>query len=263
MPDLWLPGAIQRPGLNAGYRVGRSQMRLGVCHFTVGTDSTPIGDRGYFNILFPKVGPPIQFAETDAVTWHAAEYNPYGPGAEWERLPTGEYVRPGLQRAEPLTADQIVWGGRWVDHCAEWGIPKVLYDGPRFEVLNLGFSGQVNHGDLSDQRSDGLTPEEWALIVGGSPASLEDDVIYRLTADIPNVAAAGSLWGYTTSRWIAVPGLSAGVAAQDIDPAAFTAIRDEQEKFRNLLNSGGAVSVGTVGNPVNYTVSLTGTATPT
>jgi len=174
MPGVWLDGAVRRPGRNAGYAAGRNRLELGVLHFTVGTDSTSIGDQGYFHVLFPKVGPAIQFAEIDAVTWHAGgsssmpDANQRGPGAEWERMPTGNYLRPGLQEADPLTPDQIEWGGRWLEFCEAHGIPKAHYPGPQFGAA--GFAGHINHGDLDRDRSDGLTPEEWAAMTGPAPA---------------------------------------------------------------------------------------------
>ena len=162
MPDPWLPGALRRPGALAGYARGTTRMQFAVEHFTVGTDSTGIGDRGYFHLLFPKVGPPLQFAEIDALTWHAGPWNSYGPGAEFERL--------GYD--EPLTADQLEWGGRyhhWLS--SEWGIPLVHFRGPpdgtRFDPSE--FHGFPDHGAIDDQRTDGVTDAEFAPMAGLAP----------------------------------------------------------------------------------------------
>lgn len=113
------------------------------------------------------------YAETPAITWHAAEYNPYGPGIEFERLVTGGLNDEGLSEAEPLTDNQIDWGQRIVAHLAEWGIPVVMYDGPRFHAG--GWAGWVNHQALDSQRSDGLTRAEWQQIAGGSAPTPDDD----------------------------------------------------------------------------------------
>jgi len=166
-----MPGAVVRPGKLAGYARGRNRMEISVEHFTVGVDSTNIGLDGYFHLLFPKHGAPVQFAEIDALTWHAAEHNARGPGAEVERL--------GYH--EPLTDDQVHWlrvYHHWLHD--EWGMPLVQYRGPRFATQ--GFHGFVNHLDLSNQRSDGLTHAEFDLVVAGiavpAPQSLEDEIVY-------------------------------------------------------------------------------------
>jgi hypothetical protein len=181
MPDPWFPGAIVDLGINAGYARGHNNMALIKLHYTVGTDSRAlIRNKGLAQWLMPKTGPPIQFAEADAYCFDSGPYNDDGPGIEWERLPTGEYERPGLQLAEPLTVDQTEWGGRllhWLHD--EWGVPLELYAGPRFQATATGFRGSVNHGDLDDQRSDGVTRAEWDAMTGDVMTQEQMDTLGR------------------------------------------------------------------------------------
>jgi N-acetylmuramoyl-L-alanine amidase len=178
MVDVWLPGAYRDPGRNAGYNSGRSQMIRTVAHYTVGNDSRNSGRDGYMHFLVHKDASRengcTQYAEIDAITWHAADQgNPYGPGIEWERMTTGGQNDEGLSNADPLTDNQIEWGNQIVAFCAEWGITAELYDGPRFggDVMpGGGYVGWVNHHDIDDQRTDGLLRAEWDLITGAAPA---------------------------------------------------------------------------------------------
>jgi hypothetical protein len=144
-----------------------------VAHYTVGADSRAIGRDGYFHWLVHRDESReqgcTQYAETSAVTWHAADAgNPYGPGIEFERQVIGGLNAEGLSEAEPLTPNQIAWGSRLVDHLAAWGIAPELYAGERYGAA--GWVGWVNHRDLDSDRSDGLTRAEWALLTGGPGA---------------------------------------------------------------------------------------------
>ena len=117
MPDVWLPGAHIDRGRNAGYNSGRSHMVRAVAHYTVGSDSRNVGRDGYFHWLVhrdaSREGGCTQYAEIDAITWHAADAgNPYGPGIEWERNVIGGVNAEGLSDAEPLTDNQLEWGAR-------------------------------------------------------------------------------------------------------------------------------------------------------
>jgi hypothetical protein len=180
MPDKWLPGATHDPGRNAGYNSGFNSLQLAVAHFTVGSDSRGIARQGFFHFLVHqdefREGGCTQYAEIDAVTWHAGgssgmpDANDRGPGIEFERMVTGPPGPDGISEAEPLTPNQIRWGQRIAKFCAEWGIPAVLYDGPRYGARD--WHGWVNHHDLDKDRSDGLTIAEWNLIIspgGNSP----------------------------------------------------------------------------------------------
>lgn len=182
MADVWLPGAHRDPGRNAGYNAGRSSMVRAVAHYTVGSDSRNVGRDGYFHWLIHRDASRengcTQYAEIDAITWHAANAgNPYGPGIEWERMTTGGMNAEGLSNAQPLTDNQRAWGTRIIDFCAAWGITAALYDGPRFGAG--GWRGWVNHQAIDSSRSDGLLRAEWNAMTSGAPAPdepVEDDM---------------------------------------------------------------------------------------
>ena len=166
MPDVWVPGVVRRPGFNANYTNGRSAMRTAVMHFTVGVDSTSVGDKGYFNWLVPKAGPAIQFAEADSLTWHAGAWNPDGPGTEFERLSWDE----------PLTDNQLAWGRTIVGFLHDqWGIPLDFYDGPRV----VQWDGFINHASLGDKNgdhqdhTDGISRSDWSLMLLTPPLDTE------------------------------------------------------------------------------------------
>jgi hypothetical protein len=160
--ERWVNGAIHDPGKNAGNSL--TMMQFTVIHFTAGVDSRNIGKNGYFNMLFPKKGEPYQYAGLDELTWHAGPWNPFGAGLEFERLTADE----------PLTEDQEFWGGVVASILnRDWGIPLEHYQGPRFQAKN--FRGFVNHGDLDDQRSDGVTEEEWGKFLSHNAPKAEEE----------------------------------------------------------------------------------------
>lgn len=140
------PDAVWRPGQNAGYRAGRNQLRLCVCHYTVGRDSTAIGERGYFHWLVRRDGEVVQFAEADAITWHAGEANSYGPGIEVEYLPGADddLWTPAAYQAT----------GRLVDWLINLAIAPTFYDGPRVDPA--GVTGFITHRSIrqTDGHSD-------------------------------------------------------------------------------------------------------------
>lgn len=88
----------------------------------------------------------VQFAEVDALTWHAGTANAWGPGIEVEYLPG---VDPEIWTAVQRDA---------VAHLVEWlisaGIPEAFYDGPR--VNPAGFRGFLTHRSVQqpDAHSD-------------------------------------------------------------------------------------------------------------
>jgi hypothetical protein len=152
-------------------------MQMPVWHWTAGRDSYNIcKDRGLCQFLLPKEGAPWQFAEVDAVCYHASSavyghYNDDGPGMEIERL-NGD---------DPLSPDQVMWSGRIVDWLAgEWGVPATHYWGPRFPWHQADYHGHVNHAQLH-ANSDGLSREEWDLITAGaSPAPVPAQERHRM-----------------------------------------------------------------------------------
>jgi hypothetical protein len=120
-------------------------MRLVVCHYTVGRDSTTVGDRGFFHFLVRRDGEVVQFAEADAVCWHAGPANQWGPGIEVEYLDEPEGI---------FTAEAYAATARLVEWLIGLGIPDAFYDGPRIDTS--GFSGFITHRSIaqSDAHSD-------------------------------------------------------------------------------------------------------------
>src|SRR5262245_40716424 len=99
-------------------------MRTVVCHYTVGRNSTGIGTQGYFQFLVARDGRVQQFAEADAVCWHAGDpWNGRGPGVEVEYLPGAD--------AELWTPEQEQSVARLCDWLKGLGIIDAFYDGPR------------------------------------------------------------------------------------------------------------------------------------
>lgn len=160
MPEVWFPGATVHDGFQMGYTNGRSQMRTVVCHFTVGRDSDSIGRRGYFNWLVRRDGEVIQYAEADALTWHAGDWNPYGPGIEVEFLPGYD--------DQIFTVEALASTGRlvrWLN--SEWGFPLDYYDGDRRTPIWDGF---IAHRSLfGGDHTDWWPREDWDQMVSGSP----------------------------------------------------------------------------------------------
>jgi hypothetical protein len=192
MPDVWLPGVQREAGFNAGYTNGRTTMERAVAHFTVGYDSRGGGRDGYYNFLVhrdaSREGGCTQYAEVDALTWHAGDIgNPYGPGIEWERMTTGGVNDESLSNAEPLTDNQLAWGERIIAFLAEWGIPAQLYDGARYEYGD--WRGWINHHDLDSDRSDGLLRAEWDAMVShrfvSEVVAANEGAIYVMVSTTP------------------------------------------------------------------------------
>ena len=185
MPEAWCSGLIHDPGDFAGYVKGHNRMEWVKLHATAknGAGNVAVGKRGFFQFYCPKVGPGMQFAEADAICWDSGNYNDKGPGIEWEREGTGIYVREGLQLFEDMTPDQLASGSliiNWLH--TEWGVPLSYFSGPKYGVDNT-YRGFVNHGDLDDNRSDGITEAEWVTMIGGyhpsHPPTEEDEVKLR------------------------------------------------------------------------------------
>jgi hypothetical protein len=145
--------------MNAGYRAGRTNMRTAVCHYTVGRDSTGIGKQGYFQFLIARNGTIQQFAEVDAVNWHAGSpWNGRGPALEIEYLPGhDDEVFTVVQRDATRAVCE------WLRD--EWGIPFAYYDGPRISDHH----GFITHRSLiqsGDPHSDFWPAEDAAIIFG-------------------------------------------------------------------------------------------------
>ena len=174
-PHVIYPNAIWDAGVNAGYRAGRSRMRACVCHYTVGVDSTPIGQRGFFHFLIGRDGGVTQFAELDAVTWHAGEWNREGPGIEVEYLP-GRDDEVFTPQARAACGELVAW-------VAAQGIPAVYYDGDRLEVG--AWSGFISHRSLiqTEEHFDYWPQADWDAMVTKPAPSVEDDMQTLFTVD--------------------------------------------------------------------------------
>jgi hypothetical protein len=167
MADMWMPGLRRDPGAHANYERGRNRMEVVKMHYTVGTNSAPIGRRGYFQFLVPRAGIPMQFAPVDALCFDSGEWNDAGPGIELEFYEPQDGPAP----ANIVTASQIEWGGkiaRWFN--TEHGIPLAFYDGPRIAETG-GFRGFITHRSLIqlEQHTDYITAGQWQAMVGAAP----------------------------------------------------------------------------------------------
>jgi hypothetical protein len=178
VPDAWFADVIRDPGTGAGYAVGTiASMDAVKVHMTAGTNSYNIVKNGttgapssLAQFLIPYDGTPWQFTEANAICYDSGPYNTYGPGVEIEAPVIGP-PPPGSDLSEfrPMSASQLDWAGKiftWLS--TEWGFPLELYSGPRFQAYP-GWRGFVNHADLDDQRTDGMTPDQWAQAVHPAP----------------------------------------------------------------------------------------------
>jgi hypothetical protein len=162
MSEPRYPGAQWIPGRNAGYNAGHSNMHAAICHFTVGVNSTGIGRDGYFHWLVARDGRIQQFAEADAVTWHAGEANRVGPGIEIEHLP-GVDDDVFTDAARDATSGLIHWLRD------EWGIPLDYWDGDRIPPSSM--RGFVAHRSVeqSERHADYWPRADWDRMVSGTP----------------------------------------------------------------------------------------------
>lgn len=158
------PGATWRGGAAAGYARGRTPMTTAVCHYTVGRDSTGIGVQGYFNFLVRRNGEVVQFAEADALTWHAGNWNARGPGIEVEYLESYDGPAPG----NIFTGPQLNACGALVRWLAG-RVPLRFYDGARISE----WAGFITHRSIiqsGDWHYNYWTAEQFAAMVGAAPA---------------------------------------------------------------------------------------------
>lgn len=188
----YVKGFAKVPGRNAGYRAGRIIRRQAVRHITAGAcggDRSVIA-RGYATFYIPRdpgACPPgaTQYAELDAVTYGACEWNSVSVHVEVE----------ALTMDTTFTAYQIDRCGLAVAACIESGIADKdwrLAGGARYSLgtVILGF---VDHQDLQhracDMHSDGWN--QWPAIrkaadkyLGGAvPDESGDSAMYRITID--------------------------------------------------------------------------------
>lgn len=190
--DLWeshmrnprYPAAVWMPGRNAGYAAGRTPVESVVCHYTVGRNSTGIGLQGYYQFQVNRDGSVFQFAETDAVCFHAGSpWNSRGPGIEVEYLPgvDDELWTPPQREA---TARLVEWLHD------EWGVPYDFYDGPRVST-HVGFITHRSLVQTGDAHSD-WWPELPRTTDTTPPSEEDDDVKLRPFL----IEARGGQWVY-------------------------------------------------------------------
>ena len=239
MPDPWYPPAIRDPGVNAGYRAGRTSMRLAVCHWTVGIDSRPVGRRGYFTFLVARDGRVFQHAEADALTWHAGTANPYGPGIEVEYYEPHDGPTVFTDAARDATAALVRW---LVD---EWGIPAVYYSGPRIDPS--GFTGFLAHGSVAqpEPHFDYWPQEDWDRMTGDDMPLSDDDVnkvvfgVARYMAgqnpdlNDAGISNLGSLYNHMNDvATLIISRCAGGDGAVDVDALADAVVAKIAEKLR-------------------------------
>ena len=195
----WMPGIDHDPGENAGYNGGQADMVSMVIHYTAGAygGDYAVGKRGYFNFYCPRERPAVQFAEANAITWHAGAWNGLGPGIEMERR----------DDSVPYTDHQLDDLGRiahWLHD--RYGIPLRFYDtggdnGARIGVdASRGLS--ITHRSLAQSggwHSDYVTRDEWERALGGAepepipePLFIGDDVLTLI--EVTNAGNNWSLW---------------------------------------------------------------------
>lgn len=180
MPNPIYPGATWMPGRNAGYAAGRTPVRSVVCHQTIGVNSTGIGLQGYYQFQVNRDGTVYQFAETDAVCWHAGSpWNGYGPGVEVEYHPAYDD-----EPWTPAQRDAVAHLCQWLHD--EWGVPYDFYDGPRTN----SHTGFITHRSLiqtGDSHSDWWP--ELPRVTAPAPEENDDMVIVFGKTIGPAVAA--------------------------------------------------------------------------
>jgi hypothetical protein len=206
---VWYPSAEQDPGRAAGYALGRTQMVTTVCHFTVGRDSTAIGRDGYFHWLIRRDGTVVQFAEVDALTWHAGDWNRFGPGIEVEYL-------PGVDDVIFTDAARDACGGlvRWL--IDEWGFPGDYYDGPRIDPVWHGF---IAHKSLlGGDHTDYWPREDWdRMVTPPAPTPKEHDMVIAIGKTVYGVAIGFLLSGGRVLRLFTGPEGAFGIPTDALD----------------------------------------------
>lgn len=172
----WVNGATIRPGLNAGYRAGRNLMRGGIIHITAGVNSGGLIQRkglAQFLLGHPGQDALVQYAEIDAVCYHACEWNHVAFGVEVEKL-----------RVEHLTDEvQIESLATIVSAAAGLGVPIGPYHRGDHDVPVREMPvPYVSHSSLAqracDRHYDWLPEEDMARVF--ALAGTEDEMRPRL-----------------------------------------------------------------------------------
>jgi len=158
--EVWYPNAQRVAGRFSGYAAGRNRMEVVKLHYTVGRNSYPIGERGYFQWLIARDGRIWQFAPVDALNYDSGEWNDAGPGVEIEYHP--DYDDAIFTPEARETAKGLV---QWLH--SEHGFPLVKWGGDRISEY-AGFRGFIDHADLiqTEQHHDFWPESDWAYIAG-------------------------------------------------------------------------------------------------
>lgn len=219
------PGAVWRPGAAAGYAHGHTTMQSVVCHYTVGKDSRPVGDRGYFNFLVSRDGTVTQFAEADALTWHAGNpFNGLGPGIEVEYLDEPDIFTP---EAHDATAHLCQWLSD------TYGIPLDYYDQPAQRIP--AFHGFISHRSVVEDAD--LHNDYWPDLprVAAAPTPTQED---RMQPELFLEKASGKVYVYdgnnATATWLMDPDALAAVQAHMAIHGVDNSIKDNDLTHRLL-----------------------------
>lgn len=178
VPDF----ATYAPGVDSHLNGSRRQgVPFAVLHRTQGNDSRGLGTGrhhstpGTFQFLIREETGVHCFYPATVRCTHAAGGND-GVGVEMEGW-NGEPLGPNQVR---LLGQMI----RWL-HDA-YGVPPILYDGPRIQIDDTGFRGFVNHNsvqcDPKWRHTNRIEPAQFqeALVTTPTQTNAEDGMIYQL-----------------------------------------------------------------------------------
>lgn len=166
----WYPEAERRPGARSGPSIPKSRMEVVKLHYTVGINSIPIGERGYFTFLIARSGKVYQFAEVQNVCWDSGEWNDAGPGIEFEYYPISDggeenIVNPAMAASG---AKLIAWLS------ATYGFPLVYHDQPR--IPEGSWRGYISHRSLQQSvaHHDYITRAQWNSMTTAASVPIPD-----------------------------------------------------------------------------------------
>lgn len=167
------------PGADSASNGVRSQaVRAVTLHRTVGSwpGDYSVGKNrhhsspGTFNFLIgADRDQAVMFYPPEVRCSHAAGANRAGPGIEFSG-----------QNGAPLTDWQIEAGGELIRSLArDYGVPLVLYSGPRIAVDGSDYRGFVNHASVETEpryrHVDYVTDDEFTRMAGGITPAAEGD----------------------------------------------------------------------------------------
>lgn len=244
----FVPGALLKPGAHWNGEAGWVElMAMLRWHYTVGIDSTAIGEAGYFGLRIAQDGSFDQYSPDEAIDWDACETNPYGKGVEVESLDGT------ILQAQITTLGYIT-----VYFQAMHGIAPGFYDGSRLDVgFWSWFRGTINHRAFHEQACaehyDGFDTSIYQQAVSGSPSPQEDHmlgIMFVTPTGIalicpPFVVAVGGDEIGTVNQW-ASAGLLQRRDGSDAELAAWAALN---KRLVSSFPSGGASGPTTINGP--------------